>query len=391
MITYAAVLLVIILIYFGYRYFRCVNRLELQPGWLYKAIYVLFPALFLSYPAAGHLQYRIQGSFYRTGFPDPVIYLFWYGVVCMGVMLNWLLLHDLLRPVALWFAKKDADIIKRYFASCFLALAAFTVIYTAGKMAWDTHRITIEEIAWTMPEGTTPGETLTIVHIADLHADPYTREPKLSRYIEKVNLANPDIVIVAGDLITSGEDHIEAGAGALAAIEATHGVYFVMGDHDYWVSTEQIARALTERGITVLLNENILVRHGESRIKITGVTELYSSRVAPEVLEALLNEEMEETLHILTAHQATGRLIREAGNSGVHQLLAGHTHGGQIRVPLFFYPLTAASAETRYVNGNWMIGDMLLNINNGLGFTLAPVRYKAPAQVSIITVKNEER
>jgi len=386
MITYATFLVVIILFYFGFRYFRCAARLKLQPRWLVRSLYFIPAALFLAYPVAGHFQFWFKGSFSRAEFPDPVIYLFWYGVVCMGVMINWLILHDLLRALFVYFSKKNPHKLKNRFAKIFLITVALTVPYTAGKMIWDTHRITLEEITYTMPEGQAHPDLLTIVHIADLHADLFTGEEKMIRYTLKVNEQNPDIVIIAGDLITSGRDHIEAGAEALSWIESTYGVWYVMGDHDYWTGTDIIAEALTERGIHVLQNENAWIKHGESIIKITGVTELYSNRIDAGLLDELLFEDRGESLRILASHQATERLIAEGQRTGVHLLLAGHTHGGQFRIPLFFYPVSAARAETPYVNGNWQLGEMLLNINNGLGFTLAPVRYNAPAQVSVISI-----
>jgi uncharacterized protein len=387
MITYTTILLVIILIYFGIRYFRSVDRLDLRLKRFFKMIFWIMSALILAYPALGHLHYWLHGTFSRTGFPDAFIYLFWYGVICMGVMLNWLLLHDFLRPVVVFFAKKKSRNIKRVFAKGFLIIALLSVIYTAGKMIWDTHRITIEEITYSLPDAVQLPQTITIVHIADLHADKYTQEKKMQRYIKKVNDAKPDIVIFAGDLITSGTDHIEAGAKALSGIDATYGTYFVMGDHDYWVGTDLISEALEAMGIHVLEDENAWVQIGESLVKITGVTELYSNRISNNVLNELLNEERGESLKILAGHQASERLIDKSLESGYHMLLAGHTHGGQVRIPILFQPVTAARTETLYVNGNWMFNGMLLNINNGLGFTLAPVRYNAPAQVTVVYVE----
>jgi uncharacterized protein len=387
MITYAGILVVILLIYFGYRYFVSVKILNLKPLWLYGSLYFLLAGLFLAYPVAGHIEYWTQGSFSRTGYPTIVIYLYWYGVVCMGVMLNWLIIHDVLRPVAIRFSDADPAKIRDWFSRGFLVIAGITVIYTAVKLMWDTHRIVVNEIVYSLPAESGPVNPLTIVHIADLHADKYTGREKISRYIAKVNDANPDIVIFAGDLISSGLDYVDTGADGLAEIRSTYGTWFVIGDHDYWSGEDEIARAVESRGIKVLQNENDIIRHGEMTVKITGVTELYSYRVDRPLFSELLNEEAGEQLHILASHQASEHLINVASESGVHQLLAGHTHGGQIRVPFFFYPLTAARAESPYVKGSWNIGDMLLNINSGLGFTLTPVRYNAPAQVTVIKVK----
>ncbi|GEM_PF-470303 len=387
MTSFAALILLILLVYFGIRYFESVKALGLKPLWAYRFLLFIPAVLFLAYPLAGQMQHLLTGSFSRTGFPDFMIYLFWYGLVCMGVMLNLLLLHDILLTFMVRATKTDHQKRKIWFARVFLIIAGVTVGYTAVKMTLDTHRIVTDEITYTLPEGTGLHEPLTIVHITDLHADEYTGARKMERYIRKVNDANPDLVIFTGDLISSGRDHIEAGADAMAGIEATYGTWFVMGDHDYWVSTEEIAEALESRGINVLQNENAVIRHNNMVLRITGVTELYSYQVDDLVLDSLLNDSAGEDLHLLASHQSTDRLIERAVGAGVHQLLSGHTHGGQIRVRLFTYPVTAARAETEYVKGTWHMGNMLLNVNSGLGFTLTPVRYNAPAQVSVIRVR----
>ncbi len=387
MTSYAALVLVILLIYFGIRYFKSVKTLDLKPLWIYRFLLFVPAVLFLAYPVAGQLQHMFTGSFSRTGYPDFMIYLFWYGLVCMGVMLNWLLLHDILLTVMVRAKVTGQRKLKIWFARVFLIIAGVTVGYTAVKMTLDTHRIVTDEITYTLPEGAGANQPLTIVHITDLHADEYTGERKMERYIRKVNDANPDLVIFTGDLISSGRDHIEAGADAMAGIKATYGTWFVMGDHDYWVSTDEIAEALESRGINVLQNENAVIRHNNMVLRITGVTELYSYQVDDLVLDSLLKDGAGEDLHLLASHQSSDRLVERALYNGVHQLLSGHTHGGQIRVRLFFYPVTAVRAETEYVKGTWHMGNMLLNVNSGLGFTLTPVRYNAPAQVSVIRVR----
>ncbi len=387
MITFAGLLIVLLLIYTGFRYFRSIRILDLQPVLLYRAIFFILAAMFLAFPLAGHLEYWTHNSFNRTAYPGFIVYPFWYGLVFTGAMLNWLLLHDLLKPLVLRFSRKDNLKLTSWFAGAFLVLALLTALYTAGKMAWDTRRIAVDHISYELPGGISLSGPLTIVHIADLHADQYTGAKKMERYVRKINQAKPDVVVFAGDLISSGLDHVEAGADALAGIRSTYGTWFVMGDHDYWSGTDYIAEAVEARGIHVLQNENAVISHRDMPIKITGVTELYSEQIEIAKLETLLEEAAGEGLHLLLSHQATDRLIDAAVDSGVHQILAGHTHGGQIRVRLFFYPLTAVLAETPYVKGSWLKGHTLLNINSGLGFTLSPVRYNAPAQVTVIHVK----
>lgn len=387
MVTYAAIILLVIFIYFSVRYFKSIQLGGYKNKWLFKILYAAAGVVFFAYPVLGQLQFRITGSFDRTGWPDSLIYLFWYGLIFMGVMLNWLILHDILAPLAKRLSSVSAKKINKIFARGFLIITLCTCFYTAAKLVWDTNRITTEIISYTIPDTDFSFDPMTIVHISDLHADRFTGEKKMRRYINKINSFNPDLVLFGGDLITSGTEYITAGADALAEIDATYGTWFVIGDHDYWTDTERIIRELKERDIYTLDNQNSWMNHGELSIKLTGITELYSAQIDPDSLTALLQDTKNEDLHIIFSHQASDRLIEQSLKHNVHQLYGAHTHGGQLRIPIFFYPVTAARAETRYVNGHWMLGNMLLNVNNGLGFTLTPIRYNAPAQVSVITVK----
>jgi predicted MPP superfamily phosphohydrolase len=145
--------------------------------------------------------------------------------------------------------------------------------------------------------------------------------------------------------------------------------------------------ALESRGIRVLQNEQNQIQNNQIPISIIGVTEIYSYGLPGNELESLISSVPDEGIKIVASHQASDRLIEFSNNSGTDLLLSGHTHGGQVRIPVFFYPFTAVRVETPYVNGHWKLKDMLLNVNSGLGFTLSPVRYNAPAQVSVITLK----
>ena len=384
MITYASIISLVLFFYFCYRYIKSVKRsdnLPRQPLFMLLFASVVF---FYGYPFSGWVSYLFTNTFERTEHPALLIYSFWFGLIYLGVMLNWLILHDVLLPVIKKFSGKKPHILKRRFANLFLIIAVLTLIYTTARLAWDTNRITTEEITYNLPQdGLSP---LTIVHIADLHADAYTSDKKMERYISRVNEFEPDLVVFGGDLISSGTDYIEAGARTLGKIDATYGTFAVLGDHDYWTDADLISETLKKYGVEMLRNENRWIDHFGEKIKVSGITEIYSSKIREDSLQKLLSESRNESLSLLFAHQASDRLIESSLQNGVDHLYGAHTHGGQLRIPVFFYPATAVREETKYVNGNWLLDDMLLNVNSGLGFTLSPVRYNAPAQISVIRV-----
>lgn len=387
MVTYAGVISLLLFLYFSYRYVKSVNQSNALPQQPLKMLLFAGVVLFFGYPFSGWMSYLFTGGFDRNEHPALLIYSFWFGLIYLGVMLNWLILHDLLLPIIKKLSKKKKDIFNQVFAKIFLLIAVLTLFYTGAKLYWDTTRITVEEIPFAVPQE--DFQPLTIVHISDLHSDSYTSSQKMEKYINRVNSADPDLVLFGGDLISSGTDYIEAGAQALGNIDATYGTYAVLGDHDYWTDASLISETLRKYGVKMLQNENRWVNHYGDQIKISGVTEIYSSKIREDALQNLLSETRNETLSLLFAHQASGRLIEKSLQNEVNHIYGAHTHGGQLRIPIFFYPATAVREETKYVNGNWLIDGLLLNVNSGLGFTLSPVRYNAPAQISVIKIVSQ--
>lgn len=371
------------LIYHYLRFSWSVCVISLQPKKIYKRSFGLIAFLFLLYPLSGILSLYILGNFSIDDFPRWMIWLFWYGFVFSAVMVTWMIILDVSRLLIKHAGKVKNPLLDTIFGWITIGTMGAVLIFTAVGVMWDSNRIVIERIE---QETTSLTDPLTIIHITDLHADRFTTDKTLDWYIKKNNDESPDLVIFTGDLITAGIAHVNAGADALHRIESTYGVFAVLGDHDYWSGEEIITQAFTERDIAMLRNENMWIVHGDQSIKLTGVTKIYSTSVSDESLNKLVSEERNESFRILFSHQATDKLISVGQDIGYDQLLAGHTHGGQIRIPVFFQMLTASQMESPYIIGHWWFDDMLLNINSGLGYTLAPIRYNAPAEISVIQV-----
>ncbi|REL25006.1 hypothetical protein DYD21_15935 [Rhodohalobacter sp. SW132] len=354
---------------------------------IFWGIFSTVVVVIFAYPLSGWLINESSGGFSREWYPVWMIALFWFGFIFNTVLLSWILAADFINAVLTWVFRIRRPQLQTILGLAVLAVSFIVFFYTASKTIYDTNRVKIETIMFEHPSDYfDENRSLRIAHISEIHADRYTSPEKINRYIQRTGEQNPDIVFVTGDLISSGLDYVEIATEALGSINPPLGVHFVMGDHDYWSGQDQIAESLEEQGVNVLRDENQWIDFGDTTIKITGVTEVYSTSIDRSLLRELLSETNGEQLSILFSHQAPDDLITIAQESGTDVLLKGHTHGGQIRIPLFFRKFTAASMETDYVIGHWLLDDMLLNVNSGLGFTLAPLRYNAPAEVSVIEI-----
>jgi predicted MPP superfamily phosphohydrolase len=383
-----ALIMVLLYALSSFSFMRAVTVLNLQPRFIFILGLCLLCLIFLIYPLLGWAQYSLYGEFSSDNFHKSLIYLFWYGFIFSSVLVSFTLFLEVL----VWIVKNGFKVnppeLDPFAANLMIIVIALVAVFALVKTIWHTNYIKVTGISYNLSEKTGRQiSPLKIILISDLQADRFTTPAKTKRYTDKINKENPDVVLFAGDLITSGRKYIEEGAQALGNIKSRYGTFAVIGDHDYWSGEGEVVNALEEKGITVLRNQNHWFVHEETNVKITGVTEIYNQKVQVDSLNSLLQESKDEEFRILLSHQGSVRLIEAAGESGYHQLLAGHTHGGQIRIPFFFYPLTAVRMETRYVKGKKRFGDLMLHINNGLGYTLSPLRYNATAQVSVIQVK----
>lgn len=229
---------------------------------------------------------------------------------------------------------------------------------------------------------------LVIVQFSDTHLSRYFTLEMLQHAVDKINMEKPDFVFFTGDLIdnikTYGEDP-SAVSTILAGIEATQGKFAVYGNHDYGAGAHKAYKSImTDAGFTVLVND--IVDFAELGLSVIGLDDFVLGSGSP----AVLKEANEDCLNLLLCHEPDVLdLISAVGK--VDFMVAGHSHGGQVKLPLrgiSYYP----NLGSKYTEGFYSAGTdrpTLLYTNRGLGTTKLPLRFFAVPELSVFTLKTK--
>ncbi|MEW6128871.1 MAG: metallophosphoesterase [Acidobacteriota bacterium] len=365
-------------------------------GWQKKRVgwMVALVALWcIAYPVLGAIGYSFKftnllGLIQRPGGWTNIllIYPFWLGLIFAAQLAMGFLLIDF---ADLFLSRIDSyrKSWMKYRVWLALGLSCIVIVYVVVRVYRDTWTVRTRERIVEIANLPAELENFRIIHIADLQAANETNGSKLQNYVDVVNRLKGDVIFFSGDVVTSGTEFVEAGAQAMGKMTATHGIYAVVGDHDLFGDKALVKRKLQENGINVLDNLAAIIPVQASALSITGVTNAYRERPSQATLATIESQRLKGAVNIFLIHQPSPDLVDFAKSKGYDLFLAGHTHGGQIVFPLPGFLLTGSSFETPYVTGFYQVDKMLVSVNNGLGLTLAPIRYHAPAEVTLIRLK----
>jgi predicted MPP superfamily phosphohydrolase len=317
-------------------------------------------------------------------------YPFWIGLIIIVEILPWLLVADFVKLPFYPFYKRYKTTWLLMESRVVVVLMIVLTLFILFRIIIDTNRIRITEVELFVPDLPKTLNGLKIVHISDIQADPRTKRRKIRRYVKRVNKLKPDVVFFTGDLVTSGTKYIDLGAEILGTIDTRYGIYASLGDHDLWSDTERIVNSLKANEIVILENKNYYIQVENDSLLVTFITNAYSRRPRPDQLYALMGAQPRGVLDVVITHQPSESIIELAAERGYHLFLAGHTHGGQIVFRPFGFSITPTRFESPYYKGCYLVDNMLVSINSGLGFTFAPFRYNAPGEITVIKLVGQE-
>lgn len=228
-----------------------------------------------------------------------------------------------------------------------------------------------------------------IALLSDFHYDPIFSIHPIQSAVELVNRVRPDLVLLTGDFVTSppfgnrsrGLADAEPCAQLLQKLQAALGLWAVMGNHDAAAGAYQVTAALRAAGVSVLSNAAAPIEHNGRRFWLAGVADVLQSSAD---LHSALHTVPSDEAVILMAHEPD--YADYVARYPVDLQLSGHSHGGQIRLPLV-PPLYLPPLGTKYYSGLYNIRELTLYTNVGLGTINVPVRLNCPPEVTLITVR----
>lgn len=228
---------------------------------------------------------------------------------------------------------------------------------------------------------------LQVIFISDLHYLQYFDNSRLDQLVQTVNQVNADVIIFTGDLIDRSLDDSEYDylLNSFTNMQASHGKFAILGEADYKSEeiNSQVETLLFDSSFETLKNEAITIARGTNNyINLVGIDSPINERA--DIEKAFSN--IEEKFFTITAVH-TPDIVNDIPQSS-NIVVSGHSHGGQINIPLLGQVYNKPMAET-YYTGKYDVRNIDLYVSNGVGTDDVDVRINAPAEIIVFTLKNK--
>ncbi len=239
---------------------------------------------------------------------------------------------------------------------------------------------------------------LTIAQLSDLHRSHAVSAAYLNHCMDLTNALEPDLIALTGDYLTyildfrvwlepavindrkRAPELMRDVAACVGRARARFGVFACIGNHDRWYDAWAVAAALRGVGVTVLRDEHAIVRiHGEP-LPVVGIDDPWSGWAnMPRAFAGV-----DAPFALVLMHRPD--FFEHWARRGSHLLLAGHTHGGQVKLPLIGPPVVSRYGR-KYPHGLFRRDDVQMYVNRGLGVTPPAVRLNCPPEISFIRLE----
>ena len=224
--------------------------------------------------------------------------------------------------------------------------------------------------------------------------------------VDAINAQDADVVVMLGDYVSQLNDGkpirerplkmpVESLTEGLSGIRANYGVYAVLGNHDGWYDNTSVADALRRAGIRVLENEVAFIERGGRKLRLFGMRDhLHMGTWATfdhDMRRAVASYERTGDIIVLQHSPDVFPVINAFKTFGddFRLMIAGHTHGGQVRFPVLGTPIVPSAFGQKYAAGHVREDGKDLFVTTGIGTSLLPFRFLVPPEIAVLTLRSK--
>jgi len=262
-----------------------------------------------------------------------------------------------------------------------VAGAAIAATTTYLSLHDESQQLVVEHIQIPIKNLPSALEGFTLAQISDIHLYPFTKIELVKEAVQITNRLNADIAVLTGDYVWKDEEAIFELAPVLSQLNARYGVFTIMGNHDLWPDVTMIRAGFNQVNMPLLENKGIALPVGKSHLYLAGLDDGWSGKPN---LSAAMENWVEGMPAVLLLHEPDlADEYAQDGRIGLH--IAGHSHGGQIRLPRGG-ALVLPYLGRKYDQGLFNVNGMWLYTNRGIGVTNEPVRFNCPPEITEFTL-----
>jgi predicted MPP superfamily phosphohydrolase len=228
----------------------------------------------------------------------------------------------------------------------------------------------VVDVTLTVPNLPEPFKGKRVAFLADLHHGPYVPIPYIAHAVDMAQALNPDLILLGGDYPDRGIEYVAPCIHELARLRAPLGVYAILGNHDHYDGCQpHVSAALREAGIPELTNRGLWIEDGGARFWLCGVDDFWRG---VQDLPAALGDTTRDDAVVLLSHNPD--YVEEIADPRVGLVLSGHTHGGQINIPIIGAPVVPSLYGQKYVHGLVQGPVVPVFVTRGIGTIIPPIR-----------------
>jgi len=271
------------------------------------------------------------------------------------------------------------------------AFAAYTIVVGSG-------RLVVRRVDVPIPGLPKVLDGLKIGQLSDLHRGPVMPRSRVERAVALLAAETPDLVALTGDFVSYRSGYAAEYPKVLAPLRPRLGSFACTGNHEHWTDPDTVTTALQAAGVTVLRNQHQLVTIGGAQLCVIGVDDVGSSGLgshhgtpADDLPAALAGSPLSGVTRLLLVHNPDFVMrpvfAREMARCPIHLVLSGHTHGGQVRLPLVGAPRLPSRYGQLFGGGLVQVGRTQVHVSRGAGSSW-PVRFNCPPEVNVLTLRS---